>query len=84
MASLDNSAELSFQERIMFSIIFLLGIIFSYVSFMPIGIILASVLIFQRKSRQFFALGLVLFILQLVALFIFLGDKLDAQMVYPV
>ncbi|MBD3228909.1 MAG: hypothetical protein GF329_12040 [Candidatus Lokiarchaeota archaeon] len=84
MASSKKPETLSIKMKITYSIIFLGGMVFSYASFMPVGIICASYLIFQKKSRHFRALGIILFILQILVIYIFIDMAIDAQNIYPV
>ncbi|TFF94155.1 MAG: hypothetical protein EU544_04865 [Promethearchaeota archaeon] len=79
MESAVNAPEFSYRERILYSMIFVMGLIFCYAPFMPIGILCASFLLFQKKSKQFQILALILFTLQIIVLYIFLDMVLEAQ-----
>ncbi|MHA1265058.1 MAG: hypothetical protein ACTSRS_07450 [Candidatus Helarchaeota archaeon] len=84
MSSFDLSNTLSKRKKILYTLLFIIGLSFSYATFMPIGIICASILLLQKKSRQFTYLGLFLFILQILVLIIVYNMWLDSNLLQPV
>lgn len=70
--------------KMIYSLIFLVGMVFSYAGFMPIGIICASYLLFQKRSKHFQYLSIILFLLQILVLYIFIDMVIEAQIIYPV
>jgi len=84
MQSSSTSDFLSKRMKITYSLVFIIGLSFSYATFMPIGIGCASYLVLQKKSRHFVILGLVLFLLQILVLSINLSTWLDSNFLNPV
>ena len=81
----ENKPEnLTRMMKIIYSLIFLVGMVFSYAGFMPIGIICAAYLLFQKRSKHFQYLSIILFLLQILVLYIFIEMVIEAQIIYPV
>lgn len=81
MESQDLREKLSLREQVLYSFIFIFGLIFSYAYFMPIGIICGGFLLFQKKSKAFQVMALLIFILQILVIFIFAEMAISAMIV---
>ncbi|MFO8020492.1 MAG: hypothetical protein R6U96_17855 [Promethearchaeia archaeon] len=81
MESPEKSQDLSIREQIFYTFIFLIGLVFSYAFFMPIGIVCGSFLLFQKKSKAFQIMGLIIFILQILVIYIFADMAIEAAQI---
>jgi uncharacterized protein YqhQ len=79
-----QTEKLTRMMKIIYSLIFLVGMVFSYAGFMPIGILCAAFLLFQKRSKHFQYLSIILFLLQILVLYIFIDMVIEAQIIYPV
>ncbi|MGV9173034.1 MAG: hypothetical protein ACOC44_16660 [Promethearchaeia archaeon] len=81
MDSSERTSKLSIREQVVYTLIFLFGMVFSYAFFMPIGIICGSFLLFQKKSKAFQIMGLIMFILQILVIYIFADMVIEAAQI---
>lgn len=81
METSERASKLSIREQIIYSVIFLFGMVFSYAFFMPIGIICGSFLLFQKRSKAFQIMGLIMFILQILVIYIFADMVIEAAQI---
>ncbi|MGQ4875335.1 MAG: hypothetical protein ACP6IY_14820 [Promethearchaeia archaeon] len=70
-----ETTNLSLKKKITISIIFIIGIILSYPTILPLGIICAGILLFQ-KNKKANILGVLLLIIQIFLLLGFLAMKI--------
>lgn len=66
------SKALSQKKKVLLTFIFVLGIPLSYPTVMPLGIICASILLFQ-KNKKANLMGLFLILVQFISIIIFVG-----------
>ncbi len=69
--TIDLHPQLSLKQKITYVFIFLGGLIFSYPSLFPIGIILACILLFKKDNIKINILGLVVIFFLFLNIFIF-------------
>ncbi len=72
----EKGRPLTNLEKFTYITIFILGIFCSYVVLMPIGIACGVILLFQKRKGVLTGMGVFLFILQIVVLFIYVDLQL--------
>ena len=75
----DEISILTLKHKIIYLILFYIGIICSYPTLLPIGIVITCILLFKKNNIKINIMGLFLIILQIINIAVFAALIIDMQ-----
>ena len=72
-ALVEGGMEITGRKKLLYSIIFFIGLVCSYPTLFPIGIVLAAVLLFKKNSATINLMGVSLLVFHVIFISAFLG-----------